>query len=359
MPAATTKRRRRHRYRWTCTGCGYVIELAPSPHDQPRDWARIELVRLGELHLQACSAERFVDVDGRYDADACLHPYVRPVVRRTRKIALVRVAKNHTLHLDYGAEQTRCGLVLGKPDMVEVSAALFFSGAAPRSRMCMPCLASSRPEVRAELAELEARYRIEPVQLDRPGLRRLLAHPSVPRQGEVLELGCGTGEVSAWLTQMGYWVRGIDVSPMSVETARSKWHSRDRGPWFVADNVTRIRHYPDPEFDIVIDARCLHCVVGADRAAALRSIRRVLRPGGIFLVETMVGDPTAPEVLADFDRGTRCVVRDGVAVRYLGLADDVVGEIEAAGFNVLERWVVPPDRDGDQDDLLLVAERSQ
>jgi hypothetical protein len=59
----------------------------------------------------------------------------------------------------------------------------------------------------------------------------------------------------------------------------------------------------------------------------------------------MCGDIRNPEdiriVCAEdgFDPTTRCVVKCGIARRYIGLAEDIVDEIRQAGFHVLH-WDV-------------------
>src|SRR5688572_2481516 len=43
----------------------------------------------------------------------------------------------------------------------------------------------------------------------------------VPAGSRVLDAGCGTGYVSAWLHQQGHCVTGIDVSETGIGLARS------------------------------------------------------------------------------------------------------------------------------------------
>ena len=69
----------------------------------------------------------------------------------------------------------------------------------------------------------------------------------------------------------------------------------------------RWKGFADETFDLVVDAHLLHCIVGGDRAAVLRSVVRVLRPGGWFQVLTMCGDD--PNVVqAAIDAGSRGVL---------------------------------------------------
>lgn len=103
----------------------------------------------------------------------------------------------------------------------------------------------------------------------------------------LLEVGCGGGRVALGLLQRGYRdVTATDFSPAMVavaravlEEARTGWGAR------VEPQDATALTYPDATFDGVIYAfNGLMCLPdAAHRARALRSIHRVLRPGGIFL----------------------------------------------------------------------------
>ena len=74
---------------------------------------------------------------------------------------------------------------------------------------------------------------------------------------------------------------------------------------------------------------------------------------------TMCGEVTSEALRAKRDPDSRCVLdRNGVATRYLGLAQDILNEIRTAGFRVLE-WRVKPrtDAEGEMDELLVWAAR--
>ena len=65
-----------------------------------------------------------------------------------------------------------------------------------------------------------------PVDLNDEELARLaeigrLIVPLLPLQGGILEVGCGTGWLSAWLSRWGP-VRGLDASPEAITQARSR-----------------------------------------------------------------------------------------------------------------------------------------
>lgn len=186
-------------------------------------------------------------------------------------------------------------------------------------------------------------------------LARHLERPGVPRAGRLLELGCGAGDISAWAARRGFEVYGVDVSPTAIAWARDNFAKQGLAGDFRAASVLDLREFADDFFDVVLDGHCFHCIIGDDRPVFLANARRVLKPGGTFHVATMCGELQDPRTRAAFDRATRCLMRDGVAIRQINEATDIVREVEAAGFRVLE-WEIDPARGiDDQDDLLLNA----
>lgn len=183
----------------------------------------------------------------------------------------------------------------------------------------------------------------------------LMADPAFPRSGSVLELGSGAGDVSLLLAERCYQATGIEISPTAVEWAREKAAARKLSAEFVTGEVTNLRKWDEAMFDAVIDAHCLHCIIGGDREKVLTETYRVLKPGGLFYVSTMCGDPDEPEVAKAFDLQTRCMVVDGVARRYFGRPEDILCELKSAGFKI-ERHDVREGQ-GRQGDLIVYARK--
>lgn len=93
--------------------------------------------------------------------------------------------------------------------------------------------------------------------------------------------------------------------------------------------------FGDREFDGVIDGNCFHCIIGTDRTRFLSEVRRVLRPGGIFLVSSMVGDPKQVFPELGWDPESRCQVSDGIARRYMPHPAELIAELKQGGFEIL------------------------
>jgi trans-aconitate 2-methyltransferase len=106
------------------------------------------------------------------------------------------------------------------------------------------------------------------------GLIELLA----PQAGErVLDVGCGTGQLTAEIARAGAEVLGIDNSPAMIEQA----HGNFPGLRFEVADVTGMLYRG--EFDAVFSNAVLHWVREAD--AAVGAIARALKSGGRFVAE--------------------------------------------------------------------------
>jgi trans-aconitate methyltransferase len=106
------------------------------------------------------------------------------------------------------------------------------------------------------------------------GVLELLA----PQPGErILDLGCGTGQLSSEITSLGASVIGVDRSPEMIAEARNKF------PQLLFD-VCDARALPFAhEFDAVFSNATLHWIPQADQVIA--GIARALKPGGRFVAE--------------------------------------------------------------------------
>ena len=99
-----------------------------------------------------------------------------------------------------------------------------------------------------------------------------------PAKGErILDLGCGTGHLTAQIAESGADVIGVDKSADMIGQARQNFpHLR----FMLADATTF--ELPEPA-DAIFSNAVLHWVTDAE--GAVRAVARALRPGGRFVAE--------------------------------------------------------------------------
>lgn len=99
-----------------------------------------------------------------------------------------------------------------------------------------------------------------------------------PGEGErVLDLGCGTGHLTAQISESGANAVGLDASEEMIRKAREAHPQCE----FVYDDAREFSF--DQPFDAVFSNALLHWI--AEQDAVLKSVDDALRPGGRFVAE--------------------------------------------------------------------------
>jgi SAM-dependent methyltransferase len=161
---------------------------------------------------------------------------------------------------------------------------------------------------------------------------------------DAIELGCGTGYVSAWMTRRGARVVGIDNSAKQLETAARL--QREHGLDFplIHGNAERVP-CPDASFDFAISE--YGAVLWADPEAWVPEAARLLRPGGrlhvltnsILVHLTAPDDEDAPQtetLLRPMFGTSRYVWPDDGSVEFHPSHGEWVRLFRSAGFEILE-----------------------
>ncbi len=168
-------------------------------------------------------------------------------------------------------------------------------------------------------------------------IREAIAGEAVKAGTRVVEIGCGTGALSAKLLANGCEVTAVDQNPAMLEQARSALASASAGKirWIEA-SAAEIDSLGDGVFDAVATAFCLSEMSPGERAYVLRAAARCLRPGGRLLIaDEVVPDQRVQKLVHALLRGPQVLLgwllTGAVSTPLAGLA----AEIEAAGFRIV------------------------
>src|SRR5262245_2603276 len=112
-----------------------------------------------------------------------------------------------------------------------------------------------------------------------PQEKLLFGRYRLPTDANVLDAGCGTGEISMRLGQMfpSARVLGIDIIDDHLDIARRRSAPLGERLRFENRSIFDLK-LPDREFDLVLCRHVLQSIPYADRAIA--ELLRVTRPGG-------------------------------------------------------------------------------
>ena len=101
-----------------------------------------------------------------------------------------------------------------------------------------------------------------------------------PAGGDLVDLGCGSGELARHLAAAGYRVTGADIAPRMLSQAAAA-DPRRAVRWVALDPRWRTLPFPSASQDAVIAASVLEYV--PDPGMVLSECARILRPGGVML----------------------------------------------------------------------------
>ena len=97
-------------------------------------------------------------------------------------------------------------------------------------------------------------------------------------KARVLDIGCATGALLAALGQRGWKCTGVEISGPQAEYARQEKNLDIRSV------ALEENHFPDSSFEVVIASHLIEHL--NDPAAFFREAKRILIPGGWFIVTT-------------------------------------------------------------------------
>lgn len=100
---------------------------------------------------------------------------------------------------------------------------------------------------------------------------------------KAIDLGCGAGNYAIYLAKKGYKVTGVDVSPTAIKIARKNAEKQGVNCNFIALNVLTDLKKINESFEFAYDWQLLHHIFPKDRENYIKSVHRLLTPGGKYL----------------------------------------------------------------------------
>jgi trans-aconitate methyltransferase len=183
-------------------------------------------------------------------------------------------------------------------------------------------------------SEISARYEIDSL-IQKSAAERLLGLLDIQSHEAVLDLGCGTGNLSRRIRQLTDGpVTGIDPSPGMIENARNSPDSSDIA--FIHTSAEELAF--NEAFDVIFCNSAFQWFRSPDQALA--ACHTALRHGGRMGIQAPARSDYCPNFLdavADVARDTRCTdifARFSSPWLFLGQADDYRDMVEQAGFSV-------------------------
>jgi SAM-dependent methyltransferase len=103
--------------------------------------------------------------------------------------------------------------------------------------------------------------------------------------GAALDVGCGTGDSSIYLSQHGWHVTGVDFTAEALGKARAKARAANAEVNFVRADVRHLRQAGiNGPLQLIVDNGCLHNMNDDDRDAYVREVSAVAAPEARLLV---------------------------------------------------------------------------
>jgi trans-aconitate methyltransferase len=150
---------------------------------------------------------------------------------------------------------------------------------------------------------------------------------------QILDLGCGDGQLTARLAATGAVVAAVDASEAMVAAAKARGIAADVAS---AESLP----YADASFDAVFSNAVLHWVRNHD--AMMAEVRRVLKPGSRFVAEMGGHDNVAAihvALIAVLERHGFGGAEDGI--NYYPTPDAYRRRLEQHGFTVERMALIP------------------
>jgi len=153
----------------------------------------------------------------------------------------------------------------------------------------------------------------------------------------ILDIGCGTGELTAMLAVQGATVEGFDLNAKMVAVAQEKIREEnlEKTISIYQMGVEGMNGFPDSYYDAVVSTLVFSELSDAERHFALKHCARILKPHGLILIaDEVVPQKKLKKVLYAIIRLPMLLATYLVCRATSHPIADLAGEISSAGFTI-------------------------
>lgn len=154
----------------------------------------------------------------------------------------------------------------------------------------------------------------------------------IPKNQRVCEMGCGPGEIAAFLLEQGVNISGLDISENMIETAKKLNPKID----FYQGDMLDL-NFSDESFSGIVAFYAIVHFGHKEIEAAFREFKRILLPGGYVLFSFHVGN----EVI----HTENFLDKDAPLDFYFFDPDEIIKIIEKIKFSIADVLIRYPYKD--------------
>ena len=159
----------------------------------------------------------------------------------------------------------------------------------------------------------------------------------IPENAQVLEMGCGTGELATMLLTRGATITAFDVNPAMVAVARERVKSKElKNKLTIREmGIEGMDNLPSVSYDAVVSTLVFSELTDDERHFALMHSKRVLKPGGVLVIaDEVVPDKAIRKLLQFIVRLPMLVLTYLVSRSSTHPLGHLPGDLINAGFRV-------------------------
>lgn len=156
------------------------------------------------------------------------------------------------------------------------------------------------------------------------------------RGHDVLDLGCGTGNLTMLLARRGMCVVGVDLSPEMLAVARRKMPAGAAVQWVQTGAVELVDHFAAASFDTIVSVLMFSELTDDEQRLVLRECHTLLRPGGqLILADEVRARTFLRRLIHNLVRLPLSLITYLLTQASTSSVDNPEEKLQESGFNVI------------------------